>query len=323
MRSLHFGLALGAVWALASCAEDATEPNPVIASTSLAAAVESNTWITRRDLFSYWTGMVTAMIPDPVGGSTLYAIGGANENRACLGRVRAYDVAANTWKVKANLPLALCGINGAGVIEGRVYVAGGQMSTRGNPLSAALFVYDPARDTWTRRRDMPAAGSEGIAGVIKGKLYVVTNTAAGSRFFRYDPAADTWMTLPPTDYWWLGGGGGVIDGKLYLMAQGIKEYDPSANRWTVKGPLPGDLHGPSAVVRGRLYIFGGDTRIRQERLGIFIYDPVANAWTERALLTTLQDDYNPTGAHRVVLNGKSRVEVIGGRAPGNNLQYIP
>src|SRR6185436_20650480 len=79
-------------------------------------------------------------------------------------------------------------------------LAGGKLSTRGNPMVAALFVYNPAGDTWARKRDMPAAGHEGITGAIKGKLYVVTNTSAGSRFFRYDPATDTWKTLAPTDY---------------------------------------------------------------------------------------------------------------------------
>jgi N-acetylneuraminic acid mutarotase len=323
---LLLGLAVGAGWALAGCSNDLTEPNaaPTSAPTSSPqAAVASNTFITRRALPVYWTGVVTAMIPDSAGGSTLYAIGGANENRSCIGRVRAYNVTTNTWTSKTNLPAALCGINGAGVIDGKIYVAGGEKSTARRPLSAALYVYDPATNAWTQKRSMPAAGSSGLAGVIKGKLYVVTATAAGPRFFRYDPAVNTWTTLPATDYWWLGGGGGIINNKLYLMAQAIKVYDPSTNTWTNKGSLPGDLHGLSAVVNSRLYIFGADTRTGFERPGIFIYDPVTNAWTRKELTTTLQDDYNITGAHRVLLNAHPRVEILGGGPPGNNLQYIP
>jgi N-acetylneuraminic acid mutarotase len=321
-------VALTAAWlALASCGGDPTAPVSAPASGQVSAAragTESDTWVTRRDLLPFpWTGMVTALIPVEFGGSILYAIGGAGENRSCLGRVRAYNVNVNYWRAKASLPLALCDINGAGVIGGKIYVAGGSFNDRSKPPSAALFAYDPATDAWTRKRSMPEGGSGGIAGVIEDKLYVVTNTPSGSRFFRYDPATDRWQTLPSTAYYSLGAGFGVINGKLYLIAQAVKEYDPATNRWTTKGPLPGDLHGACAVVHGKLYLFGADTRSGSEQWGIFIYDPVGNTWTRKPLLTTLQDTYNPNGAHRVIRLGKSRVEVVGGTGQGNNQQYVP
>ena len=42
-----------------------------------------------------------------------------------------------------------------------------------------LSVVCGARNSWARKRDMPAGGFGGTTGVIKGKLYVVTSTAAG------------------------------------------------------------------------------------------------------------------------------------------------
>ncbi len=315
-------LAVGAACALESCTNEATEPNAVPV-TATAAALQSNTWLVRRDLPYEWKNVITAMIPDSRGGSKLYAIGGNTGTGACLGRVRAYDVTTNVWSRLADLPTALCGINGAGVIDGKIYLAGGAPRARSTSLSAALFVYDPATNVWTQKRSMPEGGSFGLAGVIKGKLYVVTNTRTASRLFRYDPVANTWQTLPSTAFYWLGGGGGVIDGKLYLIAQAVKVYDPSTNQWTTRGPLPGDLHGVSAVVSSRLYVFGADTKTGSEEWGIFIYDPVGNAWSRKPLLTTLQDSYNFNGGHRVIVSGRSRVEVVGGGSPGNNLQYVP
>jgi N-acetylneuraminic acid mutarotase len=323
-RRSSFGVTLGLGWLmLASCADEPTQPD-VAPGPAARATLESNTWIPRRNIPSYWADLSTATVPNAAGESIVYAIGGSGETRACLGRVRAYNVTTDAWRQRADLPVALCGLNGAGVIRGKIYVSGGARSDGRRELSASLFVYDPATNVWTRKRDMPEAGAGGVTGVIQGRLYVVTVNQDGvARFFRYNPATDAWARLPSTSYWWLGGGGGVINGKLYLMAQGVKVYDPSANQWTIMGPLPGDLHGSSVVLLGKLHIFGADTRTGGERGGIFVYDPVSNAWSRKDLLVRLQDSYNIHAASRVFLNGQPRVEVVGGGAPGNNLQYTP
>jgi N-acetylneuraminic acid mutarotase len=287
-------------------------------------AVNSNTWLMRRNFPSYWADLSTATVSNAAGESIVYAIGGSTATGACLGRVRAYNVTTDTWRSRADLPVALCGLNGAGVINGKIHVSGGVRSSGQKERVASLFVFDPATNVWTQKRDMPEAGSSGITGVMQGKLYVVTVNKSGvANLFRYSPTTDRWSRLPSTDYWWLGGGGGVINGKLYLIAQAVKVYDPSINRWTTKGPLPGDLHGSSVVLGGQLYIFGADTRSGSEQPGIFVYDPVSNAWTRKSLLATLKDSYNIHAGTRVFLNGQPRVEVIGGGPSGNNLQYIP
>jgi N-acetylneuraminic acid mutarotase len=317
-------VALGLSWLeLASCTNEPTQPG-LDPTTTASAGIESNTWVTRRNIPSYWGDLSTAMVPTTSGESILYALGGSSETGACLGRVRAYNVTTDTWRSRADLPEALCGLNGAAVIRGKIYVSGGVRSDGRREPSASLFVYDPATNVWTRKRDMPEAGSGGVTGVIQGKLYVVTLNKDGvANFFRYNPITDRWSRLPRTDYWWLGGGGGVINGKLYLIAQAVKVYDPSTNQWTTTGPLPGDLHGSSVVLLGKLYIFGADTRTGAEAWGIFAYDPVTNAWTRKDLMARLQDSYNIHAASRVFVSGQPRVEVVGGGPPGNNLQYVP
>jgi Kelch motif len=317
---------LGLNWLLlASCADQTTAPNVPPTSAAPQFALESNTWLIRRDFPHPWTDVSTATVTNRFGQSLVYAMGGATAAGGCLSRTRSYNVTTNVWAPRPDMPLALCGMNGAGVINGKIYVTGGvgPYSFSRSPTKS-LFVYDPATATWTRKRDMPEPGTGGVTGVIKDKLYVVTTKNDTAYFFRYNPSTDSWSRLPrPTNYHWLGGGGGVINGKLYLIAQATKVYDPATNQWTTLGPLPGDLHGSSVVVQAKLYIFGADTRTGGEHWGIFIYDPASNSWKTKPLLTTLQDSYNIHAASKVFLNGEPRVEVIGGSPPGNNIQYVP
>jgi hypothetical protein len=51
-----------------------------------------------------------------------------------------------------------------------------------------------------------------------------------------------------------------------------------------------------------------------------VYDPVTDAWTRRAPLPSARANIS---AATVLLNGKPRIEVVGGHAPGNNLQFVP
>lgn len=327
-------LTLGAL-GLAACGEDTTQPNPPAAQAPATpeAAVASNTWLTRRDMPLDLVSQVAAVVPNAQGQSILYVIAGrkvSDFSPKPVGEVRAYNVATNIWNYsRRDMPAALYAMNGAGVINGKIYVSGGLTSNRSTPPSPALFVYDPAKNTWTQKRNMPEGGAWGVTGVIQDKLYVVTFSRGlpdgVANFFRYDPTKDSWTRLPsPTNYFSLGGGGAVLYGKLYLIAKPVLVYDPATNQWTTKGPLPGDLTGAPVALGGKLYLFGADTQPFTGHPGIFIYHPLTDSWTQLPLLTTLGSG-NPAelAATRVFLNGQPRVEVVGGSRPGNNLQYIP
>jgi hypothetical protein len=60
--------------------------------------------------------------------------------------------------------------NGAGVIDGLVYVPGGQ-GTNG-VYTNSVYAYNPATNTWTSKATMPVASGCGGSGVLGGKLYV-------------------------------------------------------------------------------------------------------------------------------------------------------
>jgi hypothetical protein len=116
----------------------------------------------------------------------------------------------------------------------------------------------------------------------------------------------------------------VIDARFYLIAHPVLMYDPVTNRWTSRGPLPGDLTGAPVVLLSRLYLFGADTKTGVSVPGLFIYDPLGDTWETKPLLATFGFvEAAELTATRVFVNGQSRVEVVGGARTGNNQQYIP
>src|SRR5262249_45116415 len=143
-----------------------------------------------------------------VGAASLYAIGGSNGTALpypSLGKVQVYNPSTNTWTTKASLPHVVgYGNNGAAVIDGLIYVAGG--------LSHAysmryLQVYNPKTNTWVDKAPLPLMGggpdgglSFGVSGAINGKLYVLGHFVDAEdeapAFLRYDPATNTWAFLP-------------------------------------------------------------------------------------------------------------------------------
>jgi N-acetylneuraminic acid mutarotase len=209
-----------------------------------------------------------------------------------------------------------------------------------------LFAYDPTRNIWTRKANMLELGARGVTGVIKGKLYVVstcyeTDSAGGeywdaecgmveggrpdrSNFFRYDPVTDRWVRLPkPRRTYHMGA---VLYDKLYVTnGKNLEMFDPITSQWTVKASGPQERPPGTAVAQGgKLYLFGGSKINSVGQLETLrstsVYNPLTNTWGTAALMPAARYGVS---ASRVFLDGRPRIEVVGGRPPGNNLQYIP
>ncbi len=310
--------------AAAGCRDDATSPTgPTTAKPAAAAglAVASNTWVTRKDLETdQYTDFATATVTDASGRSVLYVIGGRAGNlspftESGLAKVMAYDVTTNRWTVKASLPEQLHSTNGAGVINGKIYVSGGV--PRRKTYRDVLYVYDPATNAWASKRRLPITGYRGVTGVIDGKLYVVTSCHGQEDclyyddyqlpvghpdrwLFRYNPRTDTWteLAIPPGVFGSGGPGtmgmGGTIGGKLYVgngQSNILLVYDPVTNTWTEKAtPRALRIGAAFATLGARLYMVGG---VRINADGTYsevrttnAYDPTTNTWTNLAPLPT-------------------------------------
>jgi hypothetical protein len=75
-----------------------------------------------------------------------------------------------------------------------------------------------------------------------------------------------------------------------------------------------------------VYVFGREWRYGgwRDSFGIFIHDPVSNTWARKpGVIPLAYPNASDFAAPRVFLNGKPRVELIGGYRPYNNVQYIP
>jgi N-acetylneuraminic acid mutarotase len=339
---LYTRLALSAM-VLVSCSDDTTAPNSAPDQPAAAPehAVGSNTWLTRRDMpFERWD-LATAVVPNAAGQSILYAIGGRTATGSSLTRVQAYNVATNTWTWKAPLPWQRSGTNGTGVINGKIYISGGLYDNRWYAMgvSSRLLMYDPANNIWTEKARMPAMGAWGVTGVIRGKLYVLTtcveepyegafyfDICEPSKFFRYNPATDRWTTLPRPKNSYSRGAGGVLYDNLYVTdGRNVEVYDPLTNQWTFKTSAGQVRIDAAATAQGAmLYLIGGreltaETGWQPVRR-VQVYHPTTNTWTTAAPLPSARYGI---AADRVFLDGRPRIEVIGGSLPGNNLQYIP
>jgi N-acetylneuraminic acid mutarotase len=245
--------------------------------------------------------------------------------------VEAYDPATDTWTTRplAQMPVdEVVSFNGVGKIGNRLYLPGGNVETgNGNLRLRTLQVYDPARNTWTRKADMPRGSSDGVSGVIDGKLYVLTavetfdeecpdcipSTRATRRLFRYDPATDTWTKLAWCPNFHHRGMAGVVDGKFYV-AGGIGSnkldiYNPVTNRWSSGAPMPNVRSGAgAAVITGKLFVIGGfsDAGITDE---VLAYDRVRNQWITKAALPAPRGSL---AAAKIVIAGRPHIVAVGG-----------
>ena len=144
-------------------------------------------------------------------------------------RFYRYDPATNVWVTRPSAPHFHRG-GAAGVINGKLYVAGG-VANSGNTPVTALDVYDPGTKTWRTRASIPLGGYASGA-VIGGRFYVVVSHFNGSTFdprlYSYNPATNAWTARAAPSF-----SGSVtrveLDGRSYLfMAAGNKSalYTP-------------------------------------------------------------------------------------------------
>jgi N-acetylneuraminic acid mutarotase len=337
-------LAVGALLLAALGCHDGTgSPTEPAAPGTPEFGVASNTWLTRANMQSDRYSPTVAVVTSAQGLTTLYAIGGHTSGgpfcSGAVSKVQAYNASTDTWTTKAPLPIQLTDANGAGVINGKIYVSGGCFNYKN--YSNWLLMYNPATNTWTRKRDLPITGFDGATGVIDNKLYVITSchgqedcyygdysqTGHPDRWlFRYDPATDTWseLAIPPRTHG--KGVAGTIGGKLYVVGgdfgtRALDVYDPATNTWTARASMGSDRWGAAGTaLAGKLYVIGGVDSSFQNVSTTNVYDPTTNTWRRRAPMPTARGGM---AAGRVIVNGQARLQVVGGARPGNNLQYVP
>src|SRR6266487_1426068 len=196
-----------------------------------------------------------------VAGGRLYSFG------AGVGEVFVYNTNSNSWSAVASTHYVHSRTAAVGVINNKIYVAGGQ----GTPSERELEVYDPVVNTWTVKAPMSVPRNHTAGGVIGGKFYVV-----GGRFGQnstnalevYDPQTNTWSTRAPmptarsglaaavvnNEFWVFGG----EDVESFTLRREVEVYNPATNSWRREPNMPSPRHGIwASVIGNKIYIPGG------------------------------------------------------------------
>ncbi len=192
----------------------------------------------------------------------------------------AANVSAGEWKTRAALiePNSETAVAQMG---SKIYVFGGYPLQRFTVDTAQE--YDAKRDRWRRIAPLPQVSNHAMAAATGGRVYVIGGQATaggrrvGGRYVREDPK----------------------------FLDRVFAYDPAANKWTEKAPMPSKRSGGAAVViDGKIYVAGGRTKETGDDFAV--YDPKSDQWKT---LPDMPTQRNHLGA--AAIGGK--VYVVGGR----------
>lgn len=159
------------------------------------------------------------------------------------------------------------------------------------PVSSESAQPESDQGTWHTAAPIPTKRTEVAAAAVDGKVYVVGGFEK--------PSLGNLLNL--------------------TITPSVEMYDPVANRWTSKAPMPVGLHHAGiGVVDGRLYVIGG---YRQSGFSIwnpvatvYAYDPGTDTWTSRAPMPTAR------GALSVTEHGGKLYAIGGYDRKANNAQ---
>jgi N-acetylneuraminic acid mutarotase len=287
----------------------------------------SDVWQSRAPLPQPRRELASAVV-----GGLIYAVGGITANGTSA-QVTAYDSRTNSWSSKASLPSPRQSADGAALLGGLLYLAGGMNAS--DVLTKTLYAYNPSTNSWSTRAPMPISSGCGGSRTISGKLYVFTGcTGAGGTtaglLHRYDPGTNRWTALKSAPRGHRYPAVGPINGKLYVAggvdgsgstSVTLDVYDPATNSWQTKAAMSTPRRGAAgAVVNNILYVIGG-----RDDSGLYLgsveaYNPANNSWVRKTSLPQAS-----SGLAAPVQDGL--IFAIGGRngaaLSANNQAYWP
>lgn len=187
------------------------------------------------------------------------------------------DADENSWTTKESMPTARGGL-GVAVVNGKIYAIGGSNNDTQLGLTEE---YNPITDMWTSKTPMPTPRSGFAIAVYQNRIYCIGGTTGDNDNF--------------------------VSGFT-----GITEvYDPAADKWETKAPMPTQRADLCAgVVNGEIYCIGGKKHWSVEPFHTELnvteaYNPANNSWTTKSPMPI-----PAFGCASAVLNGK--IYVIGG-----------
>lgn len=240
--------------------------------------------------------------PTAIADGKLYLFGGFTESLDASNQVDVYDAVANSWTRKKDMPTRLTHLNPA--VDGNtIWFAGGFKGKHPGPVTAEVWKYDVASDTWSEGPALPERRAGGGLVVVGRNLHyfggykIDRNTDAGDHWVLSLEGGKAWQReadLPDPR-------GHVsaiaLDGKIYALGgdhghdvkqidvKSCHRFDPATKKWSEIASLPdGRSHFESStmVYNGRITIFGGRCNssqpVRNVVGDILQYDSKDNRW---------------------------------------------
>ena len=167
----------------------------------------------------------TQLNANVVNGKIYLIAGRTGGQKSTVALNEVYDIASNSWTTKKSIPYPVVGYASA-VLNGKIYVIGGQDEFHSDLNLDFTQIYDPETDTWSFGASLPTVVLDAAAGATTGvaapkRIYVFGGTPdgfAGTNITQvYDPENDTWTfgVSMPTARGWLAVA--VVNDMLYAI----------------------------------------------------------------------------------------------------------
>jgi N-acetylneuraminic acid mutarotase len=240
------------------------------------------------------------------------------------------------WIARAPVPVPRSEMAWAVARNGRLHLVGGYGEQRvDRPYH---HVYDPATDRWSEAPPLPRGANHVGVAVLDGRLYAIgghleQNRRPDALCFVFD--GEAWQPIAPLPRRCGAIGCAALGGFVHAIGGAIGDtndtklsvdwhlaYDPKADRWSERAPLPtGRDHTGTLAVNGLIHVVGGRVNNFHTNSNLHhSYDPKEDRWRMRAPLPTARS------GHGAVLY-RGRIFVMGGegtnRVFGQNEAYDP
>ena len=201
--------------------------------------------------------------------------------------VEIFDPVFNTWETSPPAQIYRS-FAASAVINGRLYVCGGDSGDRGSP-STSLDCFDPVLGIWQVLPPMLQGRERHSAAVVGARLCVCGGDGGALRFGLtlrsaevFDTVTNTWQSLPAMVHTRSWAGAAVIRGHVYMVGGDAtfasSERLPPTGNWQKLPPMnEARMYFSTAVIADSLYVCGGMGRTLLER-----YDPEVGVWESAA-----------------------------------------
>jgi N-acetylneuraminic acid mutarotase len=166
----------------------------------------TNSWTALAAMPTGRAGMTVGVL-----NGLLYVAGGISttgQGYSPLTTLEVYNPATNTWTTGLpGMPTAR-GFCSGGVMNGQLYVAGGETNLGLTGVLSTVESYNPSTNSWSTQASLPTAVNGSVAGVLNGNLYVAGGTdinnnplalnQEGALVCGFSPTPTPTITLTPT-----------------------------------------------------------------------------------------------------------------------------